>query len=350
MCFFRDNIKAMTPYVPGEQPGVGERVIKLNTNENPYPPSPAAMAVLREFDGERLRRYPHPVADAFRRTAAEVHGVDPEWVLPGNGSDELLLMIANACFDRGRRVAYAVPTFTFYRTLAEIQAAEIVEVPYDEQFSLPVDELADAGADVTLVASPNSPSGTWYAAAELARLADALAGRGLLVIDEAYADFADSDATALPGLHENVMILRTLSKGYSLAGLRVGYAVARPELLEELMKVKGIYNVGAVPCLAAAAAMRDQDYKRQCVAQVVASRRKLAAKLEHLGFRVWPSESNFLLVRPPGGRAKEIYEALKARGILIRYFRQPPLDDKLRISIGTGEQNAALVEAIRETL
>ena len=348
MTFFREHIDAMAAYVPGEQPGVGDDVIKLNTNENPYPPSPAAMAVLRGFDPQRLRLYPHPMADAFRLAAAEVHGVDPGWVLPGNGSDDLLMMTAYSCFEPGRTVAYPTPNFTFYRTLADIQRATAIEVPYGDEFALPVAQLIEAAADVTIVSSPNSPSGTGHPTAELAELAERI--DGLLVIDEAYADFADADAMELAKACENVIILRTLSKGYSMAGLRLGYAVARPTLIEELGKVKGIYNVGAVPCLTAAAAMADQGYMNDCAARVIASREKLAADLEALGFRVWPSQANFLLVRPPGGEARALYESLKQRRILIRYFSKLPLNDKLRISIGSEEQNAALVDAIKEIL
>ncbi len=345
MSFYRPHIEAMAAYVPGEQPGAGERVIKLNTNENPYPPSPAAMKVLHTLDPERLRRYPHPVADAFRAAAAEVHGLGREWILPGNGSDELLMMIAYAGFEPGRRVAWPAPNFTFYRTLADVQQAEPVEVPYGEDFALPVDALAEAAADVTFVSSPNSPSGVAYRAEELDELAGRLAS-GLLVIDEAYADFADGDALALARGRENVIVLRTLSKGYALAGLRLGYAVARPELLAGLMKVKGIYNVGAVPALVGAAAMGDQAHKLECAERVKASRASLTAALGERDFRVWPSAANFLLVGPPDSRARELYEALKAEGILIRYFKQPPLADKLRISIGTDADHAALLAAI----
>jgi histidinol-phosphate aminotransferase len=348
MSYFRQHIDEMAAYVPGEQPDAMGRVIKLNTNESPYPPSPAAMAVLHEFAPERLRLYPHPMAGRFRQVAAELHGMDEEWVLPGNGSDDLLMMIAYSCYEPGRTVAYPTPNFTFYRTLADIQQAKAVEVPYDDEFNLPAAELVEAGADVTIVSSPNSPSGTGHTTAELGGLAERL--KGLLVIDEAYADFADTDAMELVRLHDNVIVLRTLSKGYSLAGLRLGYAIARPELIEGLLKVKGIYNVGAVPCMVAAAALADQDYHAACGEKVKASRAKLAADLEAMGFRVWPSAANFLLVRPPGGQAREIYEALKDRGILIRYFKHPPLEDKLRISIGTDEQNAALVAAIADIL
>ena len=344
MSYFRRNIEKMTGYVPGEQPGAGRKVIKLNTNENPYPPSPAALAVLRGFDTEGLRRYPDPLATRFREVVAEVLGVGVESVIAGNGSDEVLTMILRAFVGPGDVVAYAVPTYVLYRTLTEIQEGVAVEAPYPDDYALPADALAAAAPAVTFVASPNSPSGTSYPLAQL----DALAGRvkGVLVVDEAYVDFADADALALAGRRKNVIVLRTLSKGYSLAGLRLGFGVADPSLLAGLWKVKDSYNVDALSAAVGAAAVADQAHKIANAEKVRASRAKLKAALEKLDFTVWPSQSNFLLVRPPGGDAERIYQGLKAGGILIRYFKQPALEDKLRISIGTDEQNAALAAAL----
>lgn len=348
MTFFRDNIDAMTPYVPGEQPAPGERVVKLNQNENPYPPSPAAVEVLRQFDAGALRLYPDPVACEFCRTAGEVLGVPPERILVGDGSDDIIIMIARACLGKGRSVVYPTPTFPYYFTQAQIEDAEVVAVPSGEEFSVPIDALAKAGGTVTFVANPGSPTGVAPTTDQL----DYLAGRldGLLVIDEAYVDFAEEDALELAGRHANVIVLRTLSKGYSLAGLRLGFGIADPGLLEGLLKTKAIYNVGALPAAVGAAAIADQDYHNQCVAKIVASRAELMAGLVDLGFEVVPSQANFLLVRPPTGNAKVVYEALKARGILVRYFKKPRLDDKLRITVGTDEANAALLEALKDLL
>ena len=348
MSYFRKNIDAMSGYVPGEQPPQGAKVVKLNTNESPYPPSPAAMKVLRDLDGENLRRYPDAMAGEFRRAAGNVLGVAPEWILPGNGSDDLVMMIARACTGPGRAAAYPVPTFTFYVTQARVQAAEIVEVPFDEDFNLPVDELAEANAAVTFVANPNSPSGTF---APVDRL-DELAGRvsGLLAIDEAYVDFSEQDALRLAEKHDNVIILRTLSKGYSLAGLRLGFGVGNPGLLDGLSKAKAIYNVSAAACAVGAAAIEDQAHKIANAEKIKASRTKLTSELADMGFRVWPSQANFLLARPPGGDAGRMHQALKARGILVRYFNEPRLDDKLRITVGTDRQNAALVEGLKQII
>lgn len=346
MSYFKENIDAMTAYVPGEQPGAGEKVIKLNTNENPYPPSPAAMKVLRDFDGDMLRRYPNPVADAFRQTVARVLDVPAGWVLPGNGSDELIVMIARAAGGAGKPIAYPTPTFEYYLTQAQIQQGGPSEVPYDEDYNLPVDGLIAARAAVTFVASPNSPSGTAAGMDELERLAKG--SSGLVVIDEAYVDFAGEDALHLARRYENVVVMRTLSKGYSLAGLRLGYVVANPAIIDALMKVKDIYNVGALPCAVGAAAFADQAYLRQMAARIIASREKLTADLQAMGWRVWPSRANFILARPGDGAAEGLYQSLKRRGILVRYFKGPRLGDKLRITIGSEGQNEALVAALKE--
>ncbi len=346
MTYFRRNIQAMAGYVPGEQPPAGAKVIKLNTNENPYPPSPAAMEVLRGLDADALRRYPDPAARRFREVAADVLGIPVEWIIPGNGSDEVLTMILRAFVGPGDVVAYPMPTYVLYRTLTQIQDGRYVEVPFDEDYHLPAGRLAEAAGAVTFVATPNSPSGTTY---DIDALED-LAGRvpGVLVVDEAYVDFAESDCLDLVRRCANVIVLRTLSKGYSLAGLRLGFGVGRPELLEGLWKVKDSYNVDAVACAAGAAAFADQAHKIANAEKVKASRARLADGLAELGWRVWPSQANFLLVRPPPGQAERVYEDLKARGILVRYFKQPQLQDKLRITVGTDEQNEALLAALAE--
>jgi len=346
MSYFRDNIDAMEAYVPGEQPGDGADVVKLNTNENAYPPSPKALAVLGDFRAGRLRVYPDPMAGHFRQAVSEVLHVPAEWVLPGNGSDDLIVMIARACAGPGRAVAYPAPTFPFYRTQALIEDATIIEVPFDAAFNLPTDALIEAAGAVTLVANPNSPSGTVAGADELSRLAEGLTG--VLVIDEAYVDFADTDALELVRRYENVIILRTLSKGYSLAGLRIGFGIAQPPLLAGLLKTKAIYNVDAVAAAVGAAALRDQDHKNECAEKIRASRARLSGELERLGFGVLPSQANFLLVEVPGGDAKALCNALKERGILVRYFNEPALADKLRITVGTDEENERLLTVLRE--
>ena len=348
MTYFRPNINAMSGYVPGEQPPPDAKVIKLNTNENPYPPSPAALKVLQELGGDLLRRYPDPMVGAFRREASQVLGVPADWILAGNGSDDLLTMIIRACSEPGRGVVYPMPTYVLYRTLAQIQGSEIREVSYPEDYSLPIEQLIEAQGAVTFVASPNSPSGTAVSVELLDKLAAQLSG--VLVIDEAYVDFAESDALELVKKYDNVIVLRTLSKGYSLAGLRLGFGVANPTLLEGLIKVKDSYNVDAVACAVGAAAIADQTHKTTNAQKIKASRTQMANDLKQLGFDVFPSQANFLLVRSPSGNGEYLYEMLKHQGILVRYFKQPRLEDKLRITVGTPEQNATLIKVLSEVI
>ncbi|MBR8836891.1 MAG: histidinol-phosphate transaminase [Stigonema ocellatum SAG 48.90 = DSM 106950] len=343
--YFRANIEAMAGYIPSEQPKPNTQIIKLNSNENPYPPSPAAMFVLRNFNGEWLRRYPNPFAQEFRLATSKVLGVPSDWIIVGNGSDEILNIVIRACAEPGRQIVYPVPTYVLYHTLSQIQDADITEISYSEDYRLPLKELVAANGAVTFIASPNSPSGHVVPADDLRELATKLSG--VLVIDEAYVDFAEENALGLVTEYENVIAIRTLSKGYSLAGLRLGFGVANPKLLSGLYKVKDSYNIDAIACAVGAAAMTDQAYKNACAAKVKASRTKLATALkQQLGFHVWDSQTNFLLVKPKEGNAEHLYQKLKEQNILVRYFKQPGLDDKLRITVGTDEQNQTLVEAL----
>ena len=346
MSFFRPAVDTLQPYVPGRQPAAGARIVKLNTNENPYPPSPRALAALAAIEGDELRRYPNPVSQEFRQAVADTLDLDPAWVLAGNGSDDLLTMLVRSVTGPGRPVVYPAPTYVLYRTLAGIQEAPVVEVPFDDDFVLPVAALAEAGGALTFVANPNSPSGTAAAIPTLAYLADSL--EGLLVIDEAYVAFADADALDLVRRRPNVVILRTLSKSHGLAGLRLGYAIAPPRVIEGLAKVKDSYNVGAVANRVGAAAIRDTAYTQRVADRIADSRRTLAEGLGQLGWRVWPSQANFLLVRPPAGDAARIHRRLEELGILVRYFDEPALAETLRITVGTDEQHAALFDALRQ--
>lgn len=345
MSYFRAAVDKMHGYVPGEQPQPGTRVIKLNTNENPYPPSPRVMEVLRSFDCEHLRRYPDPFAREFCQAVSDALGVPADWVIVGNGSDDLLNILTRSCAEGSdRRVVYPIPTYVLYRTLSAIQPATVVEIPYPDNFQLPIEELIAVNGAITFIASPNSPSGHAVPLHDLRELVKGVSG--VVVIDEAYIDFAEFSALPLVQEFENVIILRTLSKGYSLAGLRMGFGVANPKLLAGLFKVKDSYNVDAISIALGSAAMRDQAYKDACIDKVKRSRTKLATDLKNLGFMVLNSHGNFVLATPIKGNAEFLYMTLKERGILVRYFKQAGLDNKLRISVGTDEQNQILVEAL----
>jgi len=346
MYYFRPSLADLLAYQPGEQPIAGTEVIKLNTNENPYPPSLKAIEALRSINPDVLRRYPSPFAEEFRQKAATLFSVDPDWILIGNGSDELLTILLRSATDSERSVAYPVPTYVLYRTLAKIQSAPIAEIPFDDTYTLPADNLAKASAALTIVASPNSPSGNRIPNDALANLAAKL--KGILVIDEAYVEFSEGNALPLIKRFENVIVLRTLSKSHSLAGLRLGLAIANPSLIDVLAKVKDSYNVDVVSAHVGAAAICDTAHTRTNVKRVCASRERLSKKLSEIGFRVWPSDANFILTRPPDGNARKLYLNLQKSGILVRYFDEPMLNDKLRITIGTDNQNDQLLAAIQE--
>ena len=345
MNYFRPAIARMQGYTPGEQPKPGTPIIKLNTNENPYPPSPKALEVLRNLDSEWLRRYPDPYARDFCRGISEALAVPADWIVVSNGSDDLLNILIRACAEgKERKVVYPMPSYVLYRTLSSLQAAEVVEVSYPPDYQLPIAELVAADGAVTLIATPNSPSGHLVPLDDLRQLASKV--RGILAIDEAYVDFADYSAISLVREFDNVIILRTLSKGYSLAGLRLGFGIANLELIAGLFKVKDSYNVDALAILVGTAAMKDQEYKNACAEKVKRSRGKLATDLRQIGFKVRDSQGNFLLVTPPGDRAAAIYQSLKEQNILVRYFDLPGLRDKLRITIGTESQNYQLLQGI----
>ena len=333
-------MRAVSPYVPGEQPGSGRRVIKLNTNENPYPPSPRVLEALAREADARVRLYPDPEAVALRARAAEVYGVPPDHVLAGNGSDELLALLLRATIDPGDRVAFPVPTYSLYETLVAVQGGEAVRLPFPEDFSLPP-ALATARARVTFLCNPNSPSGTITPLAEVEALAAAV--EGVLVVDEAYVDFAREHALGLVGRRDNVLVLRTLSKSFSLAGLRVGLAFGHPELLRGLRTVKDSYNLNRLSLLAATAALGDLPWMEKNVRRIQRSRKRLTGGLERLGYRVYPSHANFVLARRPGGDQKKVYEELKRKKILVRYFAAPGLEDCLRITVGAPAEIEALL-------
>lgn len=349
MNYFRPAVAAMVGYVPGEQPKPGTPIVKLNTNENPYPPSPNAIDVLRNLDAEWLRRYPDPFAREFCAAVSEALDVPADRIIVGNGSDDLLNVLVRACAEGSdRAIVYPTPTYVLYRTLSAMQPADAVEIKYPDTFELPIDELIAARGAITFVASPNSPSGHVVPIDQLRDLADRVSG--VLAIDEAYVDFAESSALPLVQEFENVIVLRTLSKGYSLAGLRMGFAIAQPSLLSGLFKVKDSYNIDAIATLVGAAAMRDQAYKNACAEKVKASRSILTDELRKLGFKVGESHGNFVLAMPATHSAEQLYLGLKQQGILVRYFNQPRLTDKLRITVGTEAQNQRLLETLSELM
>ena len=339
--WLRPGVRAVAPYVPGEQPGRDRRVIKLNTNENPHPPSPRVLAALAGAIDPTIRLYPDPESTGLRERASRVYGIPADWIMAGNGSDELLALIMRAMVDPGDRVAFPVPTYSLYDTMVAVQGGEAVRVPFDDDFRLPP-QLARTGARVTLLTNPNSPSGTFVPIAEVEALAAAVSG--VLVVDEAYVDFASDHALRLIGRHANVLVVRTLSKSFSMAGLRVGLVFGHPELLAGLRTVKDSYNLNRLSQAAAEAALDDLPAMRENVARIIATRGRLSAALQALGYRVLPSEANFVMAVRPGTPQKPVAAALAERGILVRYFDALP--EALRITVGTDEETDALLAAL----
>jgi histidinol-phosphate aminotransferase len=342
--FTRPTVHSMSGYVPGEQPQ-DRRYIKLNTNENPYPPSPRVIAAVRAAATEDLRLYPDPLANVLRDRAAAVYGLRRENILVGNGSDELLSLILRACVGVNDRVVYPYPTYSLYDTLVTIQEGQAVHVPYPTDFSFPAG-LAEAGGRVTFVCHPNSPSGTPVPIEAIDSLAQRVSG--LLVVDEAYVDFADVNALALVRRHDNVIVLRTFSKSFSLAGMRIGLAFGAPPLIDELIKVKDSYNVTRLSIVAATAALEDYAWMQTNVARIRSTRERLTDGLRERGFAVLPSHSNFVLARRPRRSLEDVYAALKTRGILVRYFSTPELFDAVRITVGTDAEIDALLSNLQE--
>lgn len=334
----------MAGYTPGEQVNRPD-VVKLNTNENPYPPSPAVFEAVRAaLTPDRLRKYPPPLGDEFRRAAGEVLGVDSDGILIGNGSDDILTILTRAFVPEGGLIASPTPSYLLYKTLAEIQGARFRTVPFTDDWRLPAPwPMPDA--DLTFLANPNSPSGTAVRPDDVERLAGDL--RGPLVLDEAYADFGEWTGLGLVGKVPNLIVTRSFSKTYSLAGIRFGFAVADPATVRELVKVKDSYNCDVLSLAAAAAAIRDRRYFADVRAKVVATRGRMQAELTELGFTVTPSQANFLWCRRFDRPVKPIYEALKERNILVRYMAYPGYGDGLRITVGTDAEIDRLLAELR---
>lgn len=340
--YVRPEISAMDGYTPGEQPQAG-KFIKLNTNENPYPPPPGVRRAIEGVLERGLQKYPDPLANAFRTRAAELLGLPgKEWILCGNGSDDILTICTRAFVGQGDLLRLPYPSYILYRTLAQLQGARWEEVRFNADWSLPAEFGAAApGLKLAFLPNPNSPTGTMLGTEEILKLAERLPCP--LLVDEAYADFAEWDCVDLVKQNEKILVSRTLSKSYGLAGLRFGYLAAQPQIIEQLMKVKDSYNCDALSIAAATAAIDDTAWLAENRHKIIATRSRLTAGLQELGFAVIPSQANFVWCTHPRHAARPLYETLKAAHILIRYMNYPGWSDGLRISVGTDEQNEALL-------
>jgi histidinol-phosphate aminotransferase len=344
----RPNISAMQGYIPGFQPADEFEYIKLNTNENSYPPSPAVVAaILAELgsDGASLRRYPSATSKRLRDAAGELYGFDPSWIIMANGSDEVLNNLIRAFAGEGEEIGYVHPSYSYYATLAQVQGATV------RTFGLTGDFRIAAFPDryegkIFFLTTPNAPLGCGFSPDYIEELAGKCGG--MLVLDETYADFADASAMELVKKRENVVVTRTLSKSYSLAGMRLGLAIARPEVIAALDKIRDHYNLDRLAQAACVAALKDQAYLLDCIRKIRATREWFAGELGKLGYSAIPSQGNYLFVTPPDGNGKRVYDGLFERKILVRHFGDPLLAHGLRISIGTQEEMDKTLAAIGE--
>jgi len=358
----RPLVHDLHAYVPGEQPKI-KGLIKLNTNENPYPPSPKVLAAVKAAVDGRLRLYPNPTAETLRAKLAKLHGCQPENLIIGNGSDELLALAVRCFVEPSPKskilsprtvVQYFTPSYSLYPVLADTHGAAKNAVPLKDDFSVPgVAELRRGkqwrfDAALTLVTTPNAPSGRGYQTVELEKLCRAQ--QGVVVLDEAYVDFAKENALKLALKCPHVLVARTFSKAYSLCFQRVGYLVGHSELIAALDKIRDSYNVNGLGQIAAEATLDDLKFYHANFQKIIATRERLARELTKLGFRVLPSQTNFILAKPPLFPASAWLEKLRARKILVRWFGTPAVKDFLRITIGTPAEAAALVKAVRAVL
>ena len=337
-------VHGLTPYVPGEQPKL-VNLIKLNTNESPYGPSRKVLDALRAEVGDTLRLYPDPCSDKLRAAIAKRHGLAPEQVFVGNGSDEVLAQVFQALLKHAAPVLFPDVTYSFYPVYCALYGIAYEQVPLNAAFAIDVGDYARPNGGIVFP-NPNAPTGQLVPIAEIERLLEANTS-SVVVIDEAYVDFAESEgASSIPLISRlaNLVVLRTFSKSYSLAGMRIGLALASDEIISGMMKVKDSYNVNRLSMIAATAALQDLAWMNRNVRRIQRGRKKLMTALRRLGYSVYPSHANFVLARKIGQNLKGVYEELKRRKILVRYFDAPGLQDCLRITVGTPREIQVLLK------
>jgi histidinol-phosphate aminotransferase len=348
--FWSDVVKGLTPYVPGEQPKLAN-LVKLNTNENPYGPSPRALEAIRTATGESLKLYPDPNAEQLKTAIGKYYAVEARNVFVGNGSDEVLAHIFLALLKHSRPILFPDISYSFYPVYCGLYQVGFETIPLADDFSIRLDDYAKPNGGI-IFPNPNAPTGCLVALADIERLLQTNPD-SVVVIDEAYVDFGGKSAIPLTARYPNLLVVRTLSKSRSLAGLRVGFAVGHADLIEALERVKNSFNSYPLDRLAiagAVAAFEDREYFEQTCKAVIATREKLVGELKALGFEVLPSAANFIFVRHPQHDAQESALALRRRSIIVRHFKLPRIEQFLRITVGTDEQCGALVAALKEIL
>ena len=349
------HIIPLKGYVPGEQPQ-GGGWIKLNTNENPYPPSPRVVEAIKNHlgtDGAALRLYPSPDSAPLLKAIATLHGYNVNQIVAGNGSDDILNLLVRAYADSHRPIGMLDPSYSLYPVIAAIQGASVVKVSLNPDFALDVNAVVNSGAAIFFLTNPNAPLGISFSTKAVEELAQAFSG--LLVVDEAYVDFADEDCTRLPLKYPNVVVTRTLSKSYSLAGMRVGYALCPAKVAEILHRVRDSYNVDRLAQVAAIAALEDREWLSKNIERIKATRTRLITELTQWGWKINPSSTNFILAKPrsktqefSSAAAESAFNFLKDRKILVRRFPHHPLTEKsLRITIGTDAEMDGFLKVAR---
>ena len=348
--YWSERIQTLVPYTPGEQPK--DRVfIKLNTNENPYPPSPKVVEAIRGMDERALRLYPDPEATALRQAIAEYHALKPEQVFCGNGSDEVLGLCFYAFFTPGKKVAFPDITYSFYPVYTELFGLDYEQIPLNEDFTLPVERFL-GGNGGAVICNPNAPTGRVLPLSDIRRILDANPDVVVLV-DEAYADFGAQSAVELIDQYPNLVVVCTMSKSRSLAGMRIGYALGNADLIAGVNCVKNSFNSYPLDRLALAAgeaAMRDVDYFELTRNKVIQTRERTVERLKELGFFVHDSSANFIFITHPDKSGEQLQQGLRDRGVLVRWFNKPRISQYLRVSIGTDEEMEAMCAACEEIL
>ena len=345
--FWSPFVKDLVPYVPGEQPKLS-KLVKLNTNENPYGPSPKAIAAMQAELNDDLRLYPDPNGERLKQAVADYYGVSSKQVFVGNGSDEVLAHAFHGLFQHGQPLLFPDISYSFYPVYCGLYGIDFVQVPLDEQFQIRVEDYARPNGGI-IFPNPNAPTGRVLALQAIEQLLKANP-HSVVLVDEAYIDFGGETAISLVDQYPNLLVTQTLSKSRSLAGLRVGLAVGHPDLIEALERIKNSFNSYPLDRLAiagAAAAFEDKAYFQQTCRQVIDSRERVVAGLQQLGFEVLPSAANFVFARHPHKEAAQLAAGLREQGVIVRHFKQPRIEQFLRISIGDEAQNSALLDALR---
>jgi len=348
MKYWNATLKGMTEYMPGEQPDNLDEFIKLNTNENPFPPSQKVIAAIKEEAGDSLRRYPNPNAQKVRETFAEQNSLMPENIFIANGSDEIFTLLFRGFIEKDGLAAFCYPSYSLYYTMAEANGIKYEKINFDEDFNVPFDKFLKKKYDMVILCNPNNPTGTGVPLDGIKAFLEKY--KGLLIVDEAYVDFYNESSIHLIKDYDNLIVTRSLSKSYSLAGLRVGIAAAQRELIEGFLKLKDSYNIDRLAAAGALAALLDQKAFKYSVEMVKNNKDYMESRLESLGFDVVPSKANFIFVRHPEISSTNLYEKLKEKKILVRHYKGPIQENYVRITIGSMLEIKSLVKAIEEIL